>query len=171
MKGQITIRLAAPADAHDMAEVLMRSWEAAYAGIIPPEFIAAKNATRHALFERIITDANTNEYVIELGGKTVGIMNVDSPQYDSTDLDDSFYELRALYLHPDYQRMGIGTIAMDFAADKARRRGKTSMVLWVFAENAASIRFYEACGFAADGGTMTYDCGKAMQSVRMRRAL
>ena len=35
----ITIRLAIPADAPDMANVHMRSWEVAYKDIIPAEFI------------------------------------------------------------------------------------------------------------------------------------
>ena len=58
MEKNITIRLAVPADAPDMAEVHMRSWEVAYKGIIPAAFIKDKNATRHELYKRVITDEN-----------------------------------------------------------------------------------------------------------------
>ena len=36
---KVFIRLAVPADAPDMAEVHMRSWEVAYKDIIPAEYI------------------------------------------------------------------------------------------------------------------------------------
>ena len=65
MDKKITIRLAVPSDAPDMAEVHMHSWEVAYKGIIPDSFIHEKNASRHELYNRVITDENTNTYVIQ----------------------------------------------------------------------------------------------------------
>jgi len=38
MSVPVTIRLAVAADAPDMAEVFMRSWEVAYKGIIPDDY-------------------------------------------------------------------------------------------------------------------------------------
>ena len=38
----VNIRLAVPSDASDIAEILMRSWEAAYGNIIPTDFIEKK---------------------------------------------------------------------------------------------------------------------------------
>lgn len=67
--------------------------------------------------------------------------------------------------------MGIGTLAMEFALNVARNAGKKHMTLWVFAENTNSIRFYEKCGFTPDGKTKTYNCGKIMACIRMRRAI
>jgi len=166
----ITIRLAVPADAPDMAEVHMRSWEVAYKDIIPAEYIQEKNATRPALWKRIITDENQYQCVILKDGKTIGIMcAVPTPQDD--DVGDEVGELEGIYLHPDYYRRGIGTQAMEFAYDKARSWGKEEMIVWVFAENTNTIRFYEKCGFVADGKTKTYEVGKVMDSIRMRRDL
>lgn len=171
----ITIRLAIPADAPHMAEIHSRSWEAAYKDIIPIEYINEKNATRPALFKRIITDENTTQYVILADNKIVGIMCVAPPQKENITIlndcgiDDSFYELHGIYLHPDYYRKGIGTKAMEFAFNKARSNGKTNMIVWVFAENTNSIKFYEKCDFTADGATKIYNCGKEMKCIRMRR--
>jgi len=170
MQNNITIRLAVPADAPDMAEVHMRSWEVAYKDIIPAEYIKEKNATRPELWKRIITDENQYQCVIQKSGKTVGIMCV-VPKPQDDDLSDEFAELEGIYLHPDYYRQGVGTQAMEFAYDKARSWGKKIMTVWVFAENANTIRFYEKCGFTADGKTKTYDCGKVMEIIRMRRGL
>ncbi|MHB1153737.1 MAG: GNAT family N-acetyltransferase [Eubacteriales bacterium] len=165
----IYVRLAVPADAPDMAEIHARSWEVAYKDIIPAEYIKKKNATRPALYKRIITDENKTQYVIEADGKTVGIMCIAAPQ--DSDADDSFYELHGIYLHPDHYRQGIGTKAMEFACNIARSLGKTNMTVWVFAENTNAISFYKKCGFAADGATKTLSCGREKQCVRMRRTI
>jgi GNAT superfamily N-acetyltransferase len=119
MSNSITFRLAVPADAPDMAEVHMRSWEAAYKNIISEEYIKEKNATRPALWKRIVTDENQYQCVILENGKTVGIMCV-VPKPQEDDLSGEFAELEDIYLHPDYYRQGIGTQAMEFAYEKAR---------------------------------------------------
>ncbi len=165
----ITFRLAKPSDAPDMAEVHMRSWEVAYKDIIPAEYILEKNATRPALYERVITEENTNSYVIQQDGETVGIMRIAQPQ--DGDVSNNFYELHYIYLHPDYFRMGIGTQAMNFAFDIARSLGKTVMTVWVFAENENSISFYAKCGFVADGKTKNNEYGRVIDSIRMRKDL
>lgn len=165
----VTIRLSKPADAAKMAEIHARSWEAAYAEIIPTELIKEKNATRLALYQRIITEENSTHYLIESDGRAVGIMGIAPPQDD--DVDDRFYELHGIYLDPDYFRRGIGTQAVDFAFNKARSLGKKLMNVWVFAENSNTIRFYEKCGFAAENKTKIYDCGKLMECFRMKKEL
>ena len=165
----ITIRLAKPSDAADMAEVHMRSWEAAYKDIIPEEYIKTKNATRPDLFKRIITDENKTQYVIQADGKTVGIMCIAPPKDD--DVDDNYYELHGIYLHPDYYRRGIGTQAMKFVCDETRKLNKKYINVWVFAVNTNSINFYKKCGFIADGKTQTMECGKTMECIRMKKEL
>jgi ribosomal protein S18 acetylase RimI-like enzyme len=86
-----------------------------------------------------------------------------------SDLDDSFYELCGIYLHPDYYRMGIGSKAMKFALEKAHEKNKKHIVVWVFEENENSINFYKKHGFMADGMTRIHDYGKPVNSIRMRR--
>lgn len=169
MIADITIRLAVPADATDMAEVHMCSWDAAYKDIIPAEYIRKKNATRPDLYKRVITEANKNTYVIQHNGKTIGIMKVASPM--DTDVGVDFYELHYIYLHPDYFRQGIGTRAIEYAFDIARSLGKRYMTVWVLAENKNTINFYEKCGFKVDGISSERDFGKILKSIRMRRAL
>jgi RimJ/RimL family protein N-acetyltransferase len=165
----INIRLAVPADAPEMAEVLMRSWEVAYKDIIPADYIRQKNATRPEQYKRVITEENTTDYVIQLKNKTVGIMRITPPQDD--DLGDEYYDSQVLYLHPDYFHQGIGSQAAEFAYEIARGLGKTGMTVWVLAENINSIRFYEKCGFVPDGKAKERDYGKILKIIRMRRAL
>ena len=166
---KVTIRLAVLADAPDMAEIHMRSWEVAYKDIVPAEYIREKNATRPAMWQKILAEGKYPHRVIQKNGKTVGNMCVAPPQDD--DLDEAYYELHGIYLHPDYFRQGIGTQAVAYAFDMARNLGKKHMTVWVFAENINSIKFYEKCGFAADGNTKILQCGKPLTAIRMRRDL
>ena len=96
-------------------------------------------------------------------------MRVDAPQDD--DADDNAYEVHMLYLDPDYFRMGIGAKSMDFAFDIAKNLGKTVMIVWVLDDNVSSIKFYEKCGFKADGKKMDAQHGKVDGRIRMQKRL
>ena len=74
-------------------------------------------------------------------------------------------------MHPDYYYKGIDTQAMEFAYEKARRLRKSIIALWVLAEKTNSIRFYEKCGFFADGKTHTLHFSKGLEYIKMRKDL
>ena len=166
---RVTVCLAGPADARDMAEIHMRSWEAAYAGILPAEYIEKKNKDRPALWERVLAEGNTTRHIILADGRAAGLLCLGPPEED--DAGGDAYELYAIYLHPDFYRQGVGTQALAFAFDKARGLGKREMTVWVFSENANAIAFYRACGFAPDGKTAVGEYGRPIESMRMRRTL
>lgn len=173
----ILIRLATHADAPDMGNIHARSWEAAYRDIVPAEYIRRKSPTRAALWDRILSAENHTHFIILSDGVAAGMMTVGPPQLEDVEIkndagiDDSFWELHGIYLHPDYYRRGIGTAALEFAAELARAAGKRNMLLWVFEENKNAIRFYQKCGFAADGASKIYNCGKEMNCIRMIKSL
>lgn len=171
---RITIRLAELSDAPAMAEIHARSWESAYKDILPAEYIKKQSEKRPAMWQSILSRENKIQYIIEADGKPAGMVCVGEPQHENIEIfndggiDGSFCELHGIYLHPDYYRRGIGTRAMRFAIEKGRAAGKSNMILWVFAENTGSIRFYESCGFAADGACKYYSFGKEIMAIRMR---
>lgn len=170
----ITIRLAVNNDAADMAEIHARSWEAAYKDILPPECIKTQSAKRPALWQKILAAENSIHYIILMKETPVGMITVGPPQQEDIEIEndiginDTFFELHGIYLHPDYFRMGIGTRAMEFAFDKAKNANKTNMLVWVFQDNASAITFYKKCGFEADGAGKTYFSKKV---IRMRQEI
>lgn len=165
----VNIRLATPKDAHDMAQVHMRSWEVAYKNIIPWDFICEKNATRKSLYAKNITDENKISYVVQYNNKTVGIMGVASPKDD--DVNEDYYELYYLYLDPDYFRLGIGSKAINYAFNIARHLDKKFMTVWVLEENVNAITFYYKCGFNIDGKVKDVEYGKKLRCIRMVKSL
>lgn len=173
----VTIRLAVLSDAPAMAEIHVRSWEAAYKDIIPAEYIKKRSEKRPAQWQSILSQANDTRYIIEADGKPAGMVCAGEPQDDNVEtlndsgIDGSFYELQAMYLHPDFFRRGIGTKAMNFAIEKGRAAGKSYMILWVLEDNKSAVEFYKACGFAADGAYKLYDYGKELKVIRMRRKI
>jgi len=162
------IRLATPANAFDMAEVYMRSWEVSYKDIVPADFISEKRKKSVAQMEYMLNDEKLSpfQYAIFVDNVIVGVITV-APSCDE-DTDDSFYELHGIYIHPNYFRKGIGTQAVEFACGIARRLGKENMILWVFEDNTNSVNFYSKCGFVADGKAKIIDCGKELNAIRMK---
>ncbi len=56
-----------------------------------------------------------------------------------------------LYLQEAYRGKRFGTQLLGQAVSYTRRQGRTRLRLWVFADNAAAIGFYEHSGFAPTG--------------------
>ncbi len=63
-------------------------------------------------------------------------------------LMDGDYKLDKLYVHPDYQRHGIGQLLLELMAEHARRHGARRLVLRVNRHNAQAIAAYRKYGFA-----------------------
>ena len=87
------------------------------------------------------------------------------------DAGNGTYELMGLYLLPEYFRQGIGKQAMEFAYAEARKLNMKVMTVWLLEDNLNAKRFYEKCGFIADGSIREQNFGKLLNSIRMRRDL
>jgi L-amino acid N-acyltransferase YncA len=56
-----------------------------------------------------------------------------------------------LYVHPDFQRRGIGRALYAALFDGARRRGFHTLVAGIALPNDTSVKLHEACGFTHAG--------------------
>lgn len=56
-----------------------------------------------------------------------------------------------IYLHQDFQGVGLGTAMMREAIDIARQKGLHRLVLSVIADNHNAIKLYEKVGFQHEG--------------------
>jgi ribosomal protein S18 acetylase RimI-like enzyme len=120
------VRLAGPADAEAVAEVLILSFESL-------TFLPMLHShDEHRAFARGLLEKD-EVWVAEEGGHVVGMAVL---------CGDT---LTQLYVHPDAQRRGAGSALLDRA--KARRPG--GFDLWVFQENVGARSFYERHGLRA----------------------
>lgn len=148
------IRPATVADAGAIGEVHVASWRAAYAGLIPDDFLAGLSAeSRAASWARLIGDGG-RVLVAEEDGVIAGFAAYGDGR------------LYALYLLPEYWGRGLGRalhdrVVADLSGDRA--------VLWVLATNERAKAFYVRQGWVDDGVTQTETVDDGRVTLEERR--
>ncbi len=165
------LRRARSEDAVAVAAMHVRSWQAAYRGIVPDPFLdeldVAARASRYSFDGTTPGDPVT--WIATTGDSLVGMVSV-GPSRDG-DLP-ALGEVRALYVAPDRWRSGAGSALMAQAERLLADAGFAEAFLWVLADNARARRFYEEGGWRADGATKTVSIGgRELPEVRYRRML
>ena len=129
----LTLRLAVPEE-HDELEELQRR-----ASLELPEYRDELIAHPDAIYLPEGQIANGQVIVAELDGHIAGFAAVVGGELDG------------LFVEPDLWGRGIGRALADAATHEARRRGLTLKVI----ANPRARRFYEHCGFSAEGEVQT----------------
>ena len=123
------------------AYVHWRSWHEAYKGIVSDSYLEDMTLEKCG---KIAFDWPDDLIVAKDGGRVVGFAG-----YGDSAGSPGDGEIYALYVLSEYYGTGLGGRLMDAALEKLGARGR--VYLWVLKENARAIRFYEKCGFRADG--------------------
>jgi ribosomal protein S18 acetylase RimI-like enzyme len=175
----VSIRAARADDARAIATAHVRSWQAAYRGLIPqdyldsldPEHRVARWAARLSQVEG--GWPRTGVLVAQEADQVVGFAGF-SPVRDP-DLDPATVgELTTIYLLPQAWGQGHGRELMAAALAALRQAGYREAVLWVLDSNDRARRFYLAAGWRADGGAKQVDLdgtGFPLSEVRYRHPL
>ncbi|QYN35313.1 GNAT family N-acetyltransferase [Pseudonocardia sp. DSM 110487] len=150
----VELREATPADAHAIANVLVRSWRAAYRGLLPDDVLAGLSLPdRERFWSEALTARrpNTRVVVATSAGAVVGFAATGPPLVPADRADPTIGDLYALYLDPDVWGRGIGTQLHTAALDRLRSCGFTHAGLWVLDTNERALRFYDRHGWAETG--------------------
>lgn len=145
---------AAESDAGVMALLYVSSWRSAYTGIVPDDYLKLKLSGAEEKFKHLLAESPLGHYLILSGGTPAGILS-------AGELADQ-YELRGLYIHPEFQRCGVGRSAVEFVFALGRARGFSRVCVRVLEANTGARRFYRRCGFAESGFAGFYDGRKDM---------
>ncbi|MHB1533127.1 MAG: GNAT family N-acetyltransferase [Acidimicrobiales bacterium] len=167
------VRAAQPADADAMGLVHVRSWQAAYAGHFPQEFLDALDpAARAEGWRRILEAAQRDrqaDLIADIDGRVGGFASVGPSRDDDA---GGGGELYAIYLLPELWGRGLGRRLMTSALDTLAGLGFDAATLWVLEGNHRARRFYEAGGWSADGAARVDDSrGFPIAEVRYQRPL
>lgn len=143
------IRRATESDASLLADIITRSWKAAYIGLLPPaELHAAADKNRYAAAFEAMTKAPENRFSLAFDKETPCGMLLYCPARDS-DLSE-YAEIVACYFLQEYWGTGAARQLFQTALTEiAAQYGGASV--WVFKDNTRARRFYEKFGFSADG--------------------
>jgi ribosomal protein S18 acetylase RimI-like enzyme len=151
----LTVRAARPDDAYPIADVRIRAWRWAYAGIIPDETLDAMNveASARGWREGLTRPEDGHEVRVALHEGEVRGFTAFGPYRvapDRSAVDERYAEVYAIYVKPDHAGTGIGRALMDAAVARLAERGWREVRLWVLEANLRARRFYERFGFVLD---------------------
>lgn len=164
---ELNIRKAEIKDAQKVAYVHTMSWKAAYAGIVPDEYL--NNLSVDTRAEEFRIDYKNNEktycFVAELQDKAIGFIVLEKSR--DKDLSDAG-EICAMYLLPEYLDKGYGSQMMRFSVKFLAELGFNTISLWVLEESERARKFYKKCGFVFDGTKKKMDIGKPFSVIRYK---
>lgn len=161
----VTVRSAELSDVGRIAEIQVASWQAAYREILPAQFLAGLSAGRR----REVWASNFGDRQVLLAehdGKIMGFISVVSTE------DPNLGEVQAIYLDPAIYRRGVGTELMKAGESRLSEMGFTDGILWVFVDNAAARRFYEAMGWTPEARIALMELGgRQVTEIRYHKDL
>ena len=124
----VVLRRATPADAAAVADVWLRSYDAALPGVRR----AHTDDEVRAWFRDVVVPERET-WVADAGGVVVGLLVLSPGEIDQ------------LYLDPAWRGRGLG----DRLVALAKQRFPDGLSLWTFQVNGPAGRFYERHGFVA----------------------
>ncbi|GAA4560138.1 GNAT family N-acetyltransferase [Planotetraspora kaengkrachanensis] len=169
------IRPAEPADADSIATVHVRSWQAAYVGLMPQDHLdGLEPAMRLPLWERLLRESSlprSGALVADVDGSVAGFAGFGPGRDDDVD-PESVAEITTIYLLPEVWGAGVGGGLMNAALDVLASAGYERAALWVVDANTRARRFYERGGWRPDGAVQRDESdGFPLTEIRYRRPL
>lgn len=170
----VTVRLASVEDTPAIAAVRVRTWRAAYSGLIDPAALERLDADREArrraeLWDQYHSDPRGGDLVAELDGAVVGWAAFGASLDEALPANGQVY---ALYALPERWSSGVGHALMTDAERRLRAAGFTEAHLWVLRGNDRAASFYERHGWREDGAVKDDDTligGAHPQTLREHR--
>lgn len=143
------IRRADPQDAMEVARVHVRSWQAAYRGLLPQSYLdQLRPEDRAARYDFANADPRAPQTLVAVDGQAIVGFATFMPSRDADQPD--FGELCALYVAPEQWGRGVGAALSAAAREALAKRGFRNALLWVMAGNERAERFYRRDGWTAD---------------------
>jgi ribosomal protein S18 acetylase RimI-like enzyme len=166
----VIIRPATIDDAPAIAEAHVRSWQWAYRGQLPDDYLDRMSDTldrrveaRRAELASLSSDGRW--WVAGQADQVVGFA-ITQPSRDA-DAPPLTGEVVAIYLLREAAGKGVGRALFARAVADLRERGYRRATLWVLESNERARRFYEAAGWRADGTRKTEERpGALLHEVR-----
>lgn len=159
-----TVATPTAADAQRFGAVHNAAWRQHYAGLFPPDYLAASTADQRAraLLERLNDPDWAARWALAQGAP-VGILTLHRQGGDA--------EIDSLYLLADCRGQGLGSRLMDAAREQAQAWGCSRLTLWVLEANSSAQGFYRHCGFSPTGQTRVIHRGVPLRQAAYARNL
>jgi ribosomal protein S18 acetylase RimI-like enzyme len=137
----MTVRQAQPQDAAEVAGVHVRSWQAAYRGLFPDDYLdrlRAEDRMAHYTFGDDRPGGPTT--LVTVRDATICGFVTTGPARDEDAVEAG--EVYAIYVDPQAWGRGIGRSLIAETRTRLSRQGFAEAVLWVHPSNERAQRFY-----------------------------
>jgi GNAT superfamily N-acetyltransferase len=167
----LEIREARPRDALEVAGVHVRTWQAAYRGLIDGDFLAGLKAEeRAARYTFGSADPAAPRTLLAVEDGTIHGFSTFGPSRDED--APGAGEVYALYVDPPHWGEGAGRLLLAESRRRLASAGHALGVLWVLRGNTGAERFYRIDGWRRDGAERwERPYGIRSRVIRYRRAL
>jgi GNAT superfamily N-acetyltransferase len=162
----VTVRRARPADARAIAEVHVRTWQAAYRHAFPAEVLDNLSVDARETPWRERVEEGYAVWVAETKDRIVGFSAAGPSR-----TEEETGELYAIYILPEAWGSGAASELMVAAKDWFGQEGYAKAMLWVLADNPRARRFYEREGWWAEGTRIDTVHGTDVEEALYRLAL
>jgi ribosomal protein S18 acetylase RimI-like enzyme len=164
------VRLATIEDAETIAVIHVRTWQAAYEGIVPAQFLPSLSIQERAeMWRTIIAQHHGTVLLAGIPDGEVGFVSFGLSR-DEDGREKA--EIYAIYVLPQFWHQGIGGKLLEEAERRLEGQHFIAFTLWVLEGNAEARRFYEARGFRLDGGRRQETIGGSLLTeVRYEKSM
>ena len=156
----MVVRAARVEDAAAIAAVHVAAWRSAYAGLLPPGYLAGLSVDRNTGQFRASIAAGASVLVAESEGRVVGFCTMSRPR--TAGIAEG--EVETLYVLDDFRDQGLGRALLQEAGVVLAAGGCRSLFLWVLAENP-NRWFYERMGGRAAMRSTAEVAGRSFDQV------
>jgi ribosomal protein S18 acetylase RimI-like enzyme len=139
------IRAARIEDSAGIARVQVDSYRTAYAGILPPAYLAHFTYKEQEQDWRDLLSSEQHDSLCVAETDAGEIVGYALGRPGQSTIAPYESELVALHVRHSYQRQGIGRQLVTAIAERLRQQACSSLMLWVLAENPSRL-FYERLG-------------------------
>lgn len=151
------IRVAVSTDAEAIAQLHVRTWQKAYAGIIPADYLTSLSIPAYVERWRRNLANPLGPMLVDIhAGNMIGWISFGHARDEDK---RGASEIYGLYVTPDFWGSDAGWELLQAAEHNLEKTPET--ILWVFSHNARAIRFYEREGYCFDSHGKTFHFGES----------
>jgi GNAT superfamily N-acetyltransferase len=144
------LRPAQPEDALAVARVHVRSWQVAYRGLLPDDYLnRLRPEDRASSYAFADPDPAKPHTIVAAENGIITGFAATMPSRDPA--LPSHGELAAIYIDPDHWNRGIGAALITAARTHLIELGYGDAYLWVLSGNLRAERFYQHDGWLPSG--------------------
>lgn len=149
---EILVRVAEIKDASQLAKIHVETWQCAYKGQIPEDYLSSLSVEqRTKRWEEILNNpkSESKTFVAELNNHVVGFTSI-GPCKDE-DMSSKTGELWSIYVDKNSMGKGVGSALMKKGLGSLKEQGYKKATLWVLTSNEKTRKWYESKGWRVEG--------------------